>query len=73
MFSRQQIETAREERRFLCDPCPNVKSRTVSAGSKQKSYKIMRRNKAKRDIENIRGLNLTAVKLPIVQVTKLPM
>jgi hypothetical protein len=44
-----------------------------------KSYKIMRMNmfevwdKAKPDIENIRGLNLAVVKLTTVQVTKLPL
>jgi hypothetical protein len=49
------------------------------AGDKQKSYKIMRMNmfaiydKAKADIENIRGLNSAAVKLTTVQVTKLPL
>jgi hypothetical protein len=49
------------------------------AGNKQKSYKIMRMNmfaaqdKAKPDMENIKGLNLAAVKLTIVQVTKLPL
>jgi hypothetical protein len=43
----------------------------------QRSYKIMRMNmftaqgKVKPDIENIRGLNLVAVKLTTVQVTKL--
>jgi hypothetical protein len=48
------------------------------AGNKQKSYKIMRMNmfaakdKAKPDIENIRGLNLAVVKLMTVHATKLP-
>jgi hypothetical protein len=47
------------------------------AGNKQKSYEIMRMNmfavydKAKPDIGNIRDLNLAAVKLTAVQVTKL--
>jgi hypothetical protein len=27
MFSRQQLETATEERCFLCDPCQDVISR----------------------------------------------
>jgi hypothetical protein len=31
------------------------------------------KDKAKPDIENIRGLNLAVVKLTIVQVTKLPL
>jgi hypothetical protein len=50
-----------------------------SAGNKQKSYKIMRMNilaaqdKAMPDTEIIRGLNLVAVKLTTVQVTKLPL
>jgi hypothetical protein len=30
-------------------------------------------NKTKQDMENIRGLNLEAVKLTTVQVTKLPL
>jgi hypothetical protein len=47
------------------------------AGSKQKSYTIMEIQmfvilyKAKTDTKNIRGLNLAAIKLTIVQVTKL--
>jgi hypothetical protein len=49
------------------------------AGSKQKSYKIMRMNvfiaedKVKPDIENTRGLNLAVVKLMTIQVTELPL
>jgi hypothetical protein len=45
--------------------------------NEHKSYKIMRMNmflvqdKAKPDIESIRGLNLTVVKLTTVQMTKL--
>jgi hypothetical protein len=48
-------------------------------GDKQKSYKIMIMNtfaaqdKAKPGVENVSGLNLTAVKLTTVQVTKLPL
>jgi hypothetical protein len=49
------------------------------AGDKQTSYKIMRMNmfvvqdKAKPDVENVRGFNLAVVKLTTVQVTKLPL
>jgi hypothetical protein len=49
------------------------------AGNKQKPYKITRINmfapydKAKLDIEIIRGLNLAVVNLTTVQVTKLPL
>jgi hypothetical protein len=49
------------------------------AGNKQKSYKIiiMRMfailDKAKHDIESIRGLNLAAVRHTTVQVTRLPL
>jgi hypothetical protein len=48
------------------------------AGSKQKSYNIMiikmfaTLDKAKLDIESIRGLNLAAVKHMTVPVTRLP-
>jgi hypothetical protein len=47
--------------------------------SPQKSYKFMRMaifaayDKAKLDTENIKGLNLVAVKFTTVQVTKLPL
>jgi hypothetical protein len=50
---------------------------TKLCSNKQKPHKIMRMNtfaaqgKAKPDIENIGGLNLAAVKLTTVQVTKL--
>jgi hypothetical protein len=49
------------------------------AGNKQKSYKIMITkmfapvDKAKPVTENIRGLNLAAVKHTTVQVTRLPL
>jgi hypothetical protein len=48
-------------------------------GNKQTSYKIIIMNifteldKAKPDIENIRGLNLAVVTLTTVQGTKLPL
>jgi hypothetical protein len=52
---------------------------TKLCSNKQKSYKIMRMNmfavyeKAKPDVDHIRGLNLAVVKLTTVQATKLPL
>jgi hypothetical protein len=38
------------------------------AGNKQKSYRILRYDKAKLAIENIRGLNLAVVKLDLSSI-----
>jgi hypothetical protein len=52
---------------------------TNHAGSKQKSYKIMKMkmfailDKAKPDTGNIRGLNLAAVMFMTVQASRLPL
>jgi hypothetical protein len=58
---------------------PSVCIRLDNKTKKQESYKIMRmimfavQDKAKPDIENIRGLNLAAVEIKTVQMAKRPL